>query len=140
MQKQELVDIRGGNALDKNFILATMLRGLYYGNTWFGAIPKNIFMQRYHTILERLLAHPDTVVTIACLKDDAEVVLGYSIYRKTHDTIILDYIFVKSAWRRIGIAKSLLPNNIFAVTHLTRPGASIMKSKLPNIPYNPFLL
>lgn len=140
MQKQELVDIRVGNDSDKNFILATMLRGLYYGNTWFSAIPKNIFMQCYHTILERLLTHPDTRVTVACLKDDPEVVLGYSIHRFTHNTVILDYVFVKSAWRRIGIANSLLPKNVFAVTHLTRPGASIMKKKLPNTPYNPFLL
>ena len=140
MQKQELVAIRLGNESDKNFILATMLRGLYYGNTWFGMIPKNIFMQCYHTILERLIAHPDAKVTVACLKDDPEVVLGYSISRTTQGVTILDYMFVKSAWRRIGIAKSLMPENVFAVTHLTRPGASIMKSKLPNVPYNPFLL
>ncbi len=64
---------------DKNFILATMLRGLFYGNSWFSEIDKGVFMCNYHRTLENLLAKDSTQVLIACLKEDPDVILGYSV-------------------------------------------------------------
>lgn len=117
----EIVKIRDWKVGDENFILSTFLRGLYYGNDWFKEIPKDLFMTKYHDIIEYLLAKPNTVVKIACLKEDEDVILGYSIHRDS----ILDFIFVKKAWRKKGIGKALLPLTFTKVSHLTKVGRAL---------------
>lgn len=135
MLKKDLVSIRGPHPEDVNFIYASWLRGLYYGNTFYGEIPKDIFMANYHKVLEVLLSK--ATVRVACLKDDPEVILGYSITRYTSTgDVALDWIFVKSAWRRIGIGKSLVQDNTNVVTHMSKVGKSL---KPMNWVYNPFL-
>jgi hypothetical protein len=132
--KKDLVAVRGPMPEDINFIFASWLRGLYYGNTFFGEIPKDIFMDKYHQVIQNLLAK--ATVRVACLKDDPEVILGYSVIRNTESGETLDWIFVKSAWRRIGIGKSLVPNKINATTHLSKVGKAL---KPTDCIYNPFL-
>lgn len=138
----ELISIRPYNDVtDKSFILATMLRGMYHGSSYYSRVPKDIFMSNYHKIAENLLADTYTTVTIACLSDDPEVILGYAIFKQVDKSIVLDYVFVKSAWRKIGIAKKLVaPEQVSAITQLTDVGAILMKTKLPNAVFNPFLL
>lgn len=136
LNKKDLVAIRVANDSDRNFILATWLRGLYYGDTWFGEIPKNIFMEKYHSILERLLSLDTTITVIACLKDDPEVILGYAVQDLNETT--LHYAFVKKAWRNIGIAKDMVSKKTVTATHLTKSGLSILK-KHPGVIFNPFI-
>lgn len=142
--KKELIDVRPYGETDKNFVLATWLRGLYYGDTFFSNIPKTIFMENYHSILENFIKRNSEAIQVACLREDPEVILGYSVVRDIKigeaDISVLDWIFVKTAWRGIGISKMLVPNKINACTHLTKLGASIIKNKYPNIIFNPFLL
>ena len=122
---------------DRNFILATWLRGLYYGDSWFSLIPKSIFMSNYHKMLERLLDSPGVEVTVACLKDDEDVIMGYAVSRTVEGSSVLDWVFVKSGWRKLGIAKSLIPKDLKACTHLTKVGKSLKPS---SVIFNPFLL
>lgn len=136
MDKLDLIAIRDWNPeQDKNFILSTWLRGLYYGNDWFRQIKKDIFMNKYHAFLENLLAQSATNVQVACLREDPEVILGYSVLGANHTA---HWTFVKSAWRNIGIAKSLIPADTETVTHLTKVGLSII-NKHPNVVFNPFI-
>lgn len=130
MNKQDLIAIRQAVLPDKNFILATMLRALYYGDTWFSLIPKDTFMKHYHSIAEKLVATNN--IKIACLRDEPTVIIGYSI--STLDTV--HFVYVKKSWRGIGIAKSLIPDNTNTVTHLTKVGLVITKKK--NWIFNPF--
>lgn len=131
-----LVTVRDYNSGDRSFILATWLRGCYYGNTFYSDIPKDIFMLHYHEILEKFLNNPSVTIKIACLKDDEEVILGYSISRSAKDKKVMDWIFVKSAWRRIGIGKSLVPENLEVCTHLTKLGKAL---KPQSVVFNPFI-
>lgn len=55
----------------------------------------------------------DSVVTIACASDDANHLFGYSI---THDGIV-DWIYIKNAYRRFGIATKLLSLNNITTTN-----------------------
>lgn len=135
--------IRKATAADRNFIFATWLRGLYYGDTWFNRISKPIFMENYHKIIERLIDNPNTVVRVACLADDNDVILGYSVSRILNfgnNVAVVDWVFVKSAWRKIGIGKKLLPDQARACTHLTTLGNDIIKTKMPEIIFNPFVI
>lgn len=135
IDKKDLITTRDYVPSDKSFILATWLRGLRYGNDWFLAIDSTAYFQTYHRVLEQLLASPNSTIKVACLKDDSDVILGYSVYKKNR----LDWLFVKKAWRGIGIAKQLIPQDITVVTHLTTVGRSMLK-KSPNIIFNPFSL
>lgn len=133
---QGLYDVRDATDKDINFILATFLRGLYYGDSWFSSIPKNIFMENYKQVAQALVNHPSTIIKIACLREDSEVILGYSLLGNKMSTV--HFVYVKSAWRKQGIGRSLLPQFPARVTHLTALGKSLM-SKLPNTEFNPFL-
>lgn len=136
LTKTDLFTIRKGLDTDLPFVLATWLRGAYYGNSWFQEIDKAAFMAFYHGFLERLLRSPGVELNVACLKDDPDVILGYSVTRMAQDLVILDWVFVKTAWRRIGIAKALTPGNLTTVTHLTKIGKSI---KPKTVKFYPFI-
>ena len=131
-----LYDIRLSTYEDKNFILSTFLRGLYYGNSWFKLIPKDIFMKNYKVLANELVNGKKTIIKVACLKEDPSVILGYSIL--SLDQRVISWVFVKSAWRGNGIAKSLLPDNPNSVSHLTGLGYELL-SKFENKPiFDPF--
>lgn len=131
-----LYDIRDAKEEDKNFILSTFLRGLYYGDSWFSSIPKAIFMENYKRIADALVSGKATSIKVACLKEDPDVILGYSILSQDYQTI--HWVYVKNAWRNKGIAKSLLPKYPTTVTHLTKLGRELV-TKFNNIIFNPFL-
>lgn len=132
---KELVNIRPGKIEDKNFILATWLRGLYYGNSWFKEIDKDSFMRHYHDILMAILTKPATVVAVVSLKDDENVILGYSV--SSFDESTLHWVFVKDNWRRVGLGRALVPDNATITTHMTAIGK---KLKPPSMKFNPWAI
>lgn len=117
-----LYDIRSYRPSDYNFIAATMLRGLYYGDSWFSQMDKDSFMLNYGKIVRALV--DKSSVRVACLKDDQDTILGYTILSK--DLTTAHWVFVKAVWRNKGIARSLIPKDITTVTHLTKLGASLL--------------
>jgi hypothetical protein len=130
---KDLITTRANLPGDHAFIMATWLRGAYFGNPWFNLIPMTIYMLSYHTFLENLLQLPGVVVKVACLREDPDVILGYSVSCGTR----LHWVFVKSAWRKIGIGRSLLPEKLESVSHITEVGRSLLK-KCPSVIFNPF--
>ena len=121
---------------DEAFIYATWLRGLYHSDTWYNYIKKDVFMHHYHRVIEHILNNPTTEITLACLKDDESVIVGYSV--GTKDKKILHFTFVKKAWRNIGVAKMLISVLPQSVTHVTKVGLSLIQ-KL-RIDFNPFAI
>lgn len=134
--KSELVSIREGIKEDNNFILSTWLKGLRYGNSWFGLIDKDAYFKVYGDLLNRVLSTPGCKVSVACLKDNPDCILGYSVTRM--DGLVLDFVYSKRAWRNIGIAKSLIPENVKFVTSITTVGAAMLK-KRSGVTFNPFI-
>jgi predicted GNAT family acetyltransferase len=136
MQKSELVSIRDGIEDDRSFIFATVLRGLYYGDSWYSTVPKSIFMSEYHKVVEHILDNPKTQIKVACLKDDPEVILGYSLLNENNT--ICHFTFIKKAFRGIGISRDLVPTTVTSATHLTKVGHIIAKKR--GVEFNPFLI
>lgn len=132
-----LYDIRDGCHGDRAFILATFLRGLYYGDSWFGLIPKAIFMENYSKIANAMLDNPNIVVKVACDKQDAEIIYGYSILSSDYQTVA--WVQVKKAFRGQGIARALVPTHPTQVTHLSALGLKLLP-KLNNAVFNPFFI
>lgn len=131
------VTIRDGIPSDKPFIMATMLRGLYYGDSWFSQIHQKSYFDNYKLVLEALLNKPNTIVKIACRIDDPDLIVGYSILTDSYDTV--HWVYVKQKWRKQGIAKALLPLYPTTVTHLTALGKILLK-KFETCIFNPFAL
>lgn len=130
-----LYDIRPPKAEDLNFIFSTFLRGLYYGDSFYSQIPKDVFMTNYKPFITHLIASGRAVINVACLKEDKDVILGYSILSADYQAI--HFVFVKSLWRKRGIARSLVPSHPQAVTHLTALGRTLL-TKFQNCIFNPF--
>jgi hypothetical protein len=131
-----LYQIRLYKPEDAGFVISTFLRGVYYGNPWFKRIPEKIYRENYKHIAA-YLTNGSQYILIACLPDDPDTILGYSISNPKTNT--LHWVYVKKVWRQRKIAKSLIPVSTTQVSHLTELGESLM-SKLPDAIFNPFSL
>lgn len=132
LNRADLVMIRPITEADRAFIFASWLKGLRYGNSWYELIDKDLYFKVYNSIINQLLHRSET--KIACLKEDPSVILGYAVIEKNR----LHWLHVKKAWRKIGIARSLVPSNITTVTHLSEVGRVIFLKK--NWIFDPFMV
>lgn len=131
-----LYSIRDFKESDRSFIMSTILRGLYYGESHFSEIPKDIFMKHYHPYISAMPTSPNLTTKVACLPDDPDTIIGYSIVTKDNDNIV--FVFVKGPWRQKGVGKSLVPKNPRYVGHLTKLGRALL-SKVGNPQFQPFI-
>jgi GNAT superfamily N-acetyltransferase len=121
MMIEDLITIRPKELGDEALIYQTWLKGLYYGNDWFRMVNKEIFYKEYRKIIDRILEHSHCICAV--LKDESDVVLGYAVVEKNSK---LHWVFVKSSWRRKGIAsKFLISPTINQVSHLTQLGKTL---------------
>ena len=120
---------------DIPFIYATMLNSLRVDSVIGSSTRKSVFYNEYNPILDNILLNAR--VTVACLPDDSNVILGYAI----HDGNLLHYVYIKEAFRLQGIAKDLYQHigqpNI--ITHETKTAMPIIANSV-NFIYNPFIL
>lgn len=74
--------------------------------------------------IKKILPHAS--IKIACLSDDPDTIIGYSVSTGDH----LDWIFVKADFRKMGIGTMLYPKDTKTVTHhLTKVGDAIVIKK-----------
>lgn len=133
-ETKESVVIRPANERDVPFIFSCWLRGLRYGNELFELIDAEVYYEVYHQVIQNIITSPGTNVSVACLKEDPEVILGFSVSSGS----TLHWTHVKKPWRNIGIAKALAPAHLTTVSHLTKVGVGILKNH-PTVRFNPFL-
>lgn len=132
----EEIVIRAHKPEDINFIYSTMLRGLYYASdSFYSMIDKAIFFKNYEEVLSAILKQSDTVLCIACLKSEPDIILGYALMRHPDS---LHYVYVKPAWRSQSIATRLCSEclKITTITHLTPQMDSLRMRK--QLKFNPF--
>ena len=118
----------------RNLVFSKWQRSLRYGNDYFKLIDSDAYFTAYQRLITNILSKPETVVKLAVLTEDRDVVFGFSISRDT----TLDYIHVHKDTRKQGIATSLYPKNTNTITHLTTIGMAIWTAKIPNVLFNPF--
>jgi len=120
----------------EDYLFVTYLKSLRYGNEWFKAIDAKIYYQVHHQGFENLLKRPQALIKLAVLSDDPDIVISWALIEgKT-----LHYVHTKAniEARRLGIAKSLIPNDIDTITHLTKIGLAIFKKYQKKIKFNPY--
>lgn len=134
MENSNFYTVRDGLESDTAFIISSWLKSLYYGNSWFSLMPKQVFLDNYRFVLMALL--PKSSIKVACLKDTPEVILGYVVSSK--DETVIHFAYVKKDFRKIGVARLLAPKQANICTHTTASGLAIIKNK--GWIFNPFLI
>lgn len=141
LQKNKII-IRPPEETDMAFICNSWSKGVRFGLSspdkcqhvdLMREIPLDIFIPAYRDFINAIIERRYTLIQIACLEDDLDVILGYSV----SEPAVMHWIFVKDVWRNQGIGKMLYPEGITHCTNLTLIGRSL-KNKLKLI-YNPFL-
>ena len=132
-------NIREAIGSDLPFIFDTFLKS-YKMNSVIGKACRNgVFFDNYRLILDQIL--DESSILVACHKDEPTVIFGYII----HDKSILHYIFIKEAFRNLGLAKALYMEGLktadpmfgyLYTTHKTFMGDKVNH----NVTFNPFLL
>jgi hypothetical protein len=139
---------------DKNFICATWLNSYFTSSRFAKRITHRIFKDYHSEVIERILTNPKTEVLIASSIDDPDTIFGYLVFQK-YKTPILHYVYVKHAFKKMGIAAELIqkadvgfPNII--VTHWTFDLEDVLdkypthpemwESRYPEISYIPYLV
>lgn len=124
--------------LPKNYegmVYSKWLRTLRRGNPVFSKMDTSgPFYEQYHEFLEKLLAKPDSVIKLAVLTDDHDVVLGFSASRED----VLDYVYVQPEQRNQKLSNALIPEGITTFSHITNMWFPIWQSKYKHWQFNPF--
>jgi hypothetical protein len=111
---------------DLNFILATWLKGNYFGNSNSKKIAPEKYYQEEAERITGLLALPGIDVSIACDESKPEWIAGFSV---THSGTI-HWIYIRKYFRKQGIAKLLLKDkDIKSFSAITKIGKAIAEKK-----------
>lgn len=87
---------------DAPFIFSSWRNALWYAEDRDENL-SNIFYRRANQEIKHLIKDFFTVVKIACLSDDHDQIVGYSVMRKDN----LEWVYVKKDYRKQGIARLL---------------------------------
>ena len=117
-----------------NYIKARWMRSYRQGNHFIKLIDSESYFYAYDIYTSRVLFHPMAIVRLAVLNDDHDVALGFSVMQEQ----TLHYVYVGKDFRRLGIARHLVPTEINSFTHLTKIGMRLWPTKLKTAKFNPF--
>lgn len=101
---------------DANFIFDSWLKS--WKSSYFGKLMRaEVFYPNYREEISFLLSSAQ--VLLACSPEDPEHIFGYIVYEKPQ---IVHYVYVKSTFKNMGIAKALFKravncNETIVVTH-----------------------
>lgn len=138
----EDITIRDFGPDDIPFIFSTWLKCYKHQSYFAKRIRYDTFFEHHHKIVDDILNRESISVKLAVLKDDESLILGYVAFEQDKDTAI-HFLFVKQAFRRMGIARALLNEldcdlNGVTFSHWTYDFDHILR-KYPEMQYNPYL-
>ena len=142
-KKEEALDLAAivayaGRTLPKqylNLVRSRWMRSYKTCNDYMKLVHSPGYYFAYSNYVSQVLNRDNTLVRLAVLDEDEDIVLGFSVC-SGH---ILHYVHVPKLYRKQGIGTMLMPDEVEWTTHLTKIGMRIWASKYPNIRFNPFL-
>jgi len=124
---------RAYNGDDLPFLHDSWGSSYYKGSSAHKLLPPSEFHQFHRPIRERFFAKPNTCVIICADAKDPWHIIAWIAIEQIPSGLILQYLYVKSAYKGQGIAKQLikraLPTQPVFYTHLTDRAARIMSKK-----------
>lgn len=131
------IAIRAGEADDLPFIFSAWLKS-YRRSPTVKDVPAKVYFAKQHDLIERLLTRSG--VLIAHPEGDPSTILGFAVVSPI-DTQTIHWVYVKHAFRRMGIARRLLAGLDLRKTvfsHLP-PNAAWIADACPGISFNPYI-
>lgn len=124
-----MFEIRAATQADRPLIFATWLRAYRHGSHFPRRIPDAVFFEEHHSVIEELLERSD--VRVAFPSGEPEVILGWSVVEVLEPKadgeaapVAVHFVYVKPAFRRAGVARSLLAH----VDRLEQAGSPVLYS------------
>ncbi len=131
-------NIRSAVGDDLPFIYGTWAQSYRYDSLIGKGCRNSIFFPEYNKVIDYILDQDDTQVLVAHLPAEPNVILGYFVCQPS----VIHYVYVKEAFRKEGIAKSLFQasggQGVY-YTHRTKALVPLVLS-IEALNYNPFLL
>ena len=93
--------VRSAKGSDLNFIYSTWLESFRYDSHLGRSCRNVIYFDQYPRVVDYILVR--SKVLVVCYPQDEDVIFGYIVY----EPMIAHYLFVKQAFRNLGIAKML---------------------------------
>lgn len=118
-----------------NLIKSRWIRNYKKDNDFMRLVYPPAYYIAYGAYVDGVLKKPSTIVRLAVLEEDNDVVMGFSVM----DSSTLHYVHVPKGYRRQGIGRLLVPEYIEYFTHLTKIGVQIWHKKFPKAKFNPFI-
>ena len=113
--------------LPVNMVCGTWLPGYYHGNDKVKHTYKeDHYFKEYLDKVHGVLSRPDVYMNAALLAEDNDCILSYAVLESFgNDGNLLHWVYTKPAWRKMGLAKELIPSDVFGVTHTTSLGEKL---------------
>jgi ribosomal protein S18 acetylase RimI-like enzyme len=102
--KSQLI-LRDKRPSDDDFIIDAWIKGLR-GNTMLGAMPQQIYFKKASKLIQFI--HGRSYAIIAADKTDDSVIFGFCVFRFVGNIPVIPYVYVKGAFRKLGIGTMLL--------------------------------
>ena len=136
-EAQREVQVRPARGDDLPFVFATWLRSVHASSLFAKRIPRPVFFERHHAAIQRLLDR-GAELSVACLKEDDGVVVGYL----AREGKLIHFVYVKGPFRRMGVARALLERaglspDECSCTHWTYQ-LDALAPKWPKLVYDPY--
>ncbi len=103
---QDQIAIRDVKDDDMPFFFNSMLNHYKHSSPHTRLIPDSNYYLELHNIIDRMLERKGNILKLCVLAEDPSIVFGYVWANDCPDTI--NYLYVKKAFRGLGIAKSLI--------------------------------
>lgn len=129
---------------DKDFLYNSWLKSYKHNSYFAKRIRNSIFFPNHERIINHLISKPTVKVFITCPKNDEDTILGYLVCDTSTDDHVIHFVFVKDAFRRMGIMKEMLKEasintKRIVFTHWTMPVDEIFKNN-EDMVYDPYRL
>lgn len=134
------VRIRKASEADVNFIFSSWLKS-YRQSQACRNVANTVYYTEHHKVIERLLQSCD--VYVACSDTDVADIYGFSCGEVVGGIFVLHYIYVKHAFRQMGLGTQLLQvfqhnaDSAAMYTHHTRPADDLAPRY--RFVYNPYI-
>lgn len=130
------IEIRPYKIEDKDFVFSTWLRSYRHASKFAKKISNAVYYKWHPQVIERILTRGGQIY-VAHLENDPDVILGY-VCLETQDKLVVHYLYVKKAFRNMGVAKMLFtPEGGDIFTHWTADMDWAVK-RFPSLVYDPY--
>jgi len=135
------VVIRKATEHDVPFIFNSWLKS-FRDSSLVAAVSNTVYFSNQHKLIQKLVKTSE--VLISCNPDDPDQLYGYIVCERIDNVFVIHYVYIKTSFRGLGLAKALLAatdyngKELAAHSHSTKAAQFI--GRRYNFIYHPYVL